>query len=501
VDRSFLQDEHVRETFLTILNQRGNVAPVLRMMHEVNLLGEYVPEFGKLTSLVQHEFYHQYTADEHTLVCLDQLDRVWEAKAPPFSAYAPLLQALERPSLLYLALLLHDVGKAEKGGDHSAVGGELASRVAGRLDLNTADAQTLQLLIEHHLLMASVSQRRDLEDPAVVRQFAKQARDPETLAMLTLHTFADAQATSDKLWNGFKDSLLWTLHRKTSELMAGGSEFVRVEEKHREQLMEDTRRLEPEDVSEEELQAHFGNLPPRYFQACLPREVADDLALIHRFMKHQVLNDDRLLAPILYWRNEPDRGCSVVKVCTWDRTGLFSQIAGSLSAASLNILSAQIFTRNDSIALDTFCVTDARTDGVAEREQREKFESLLEKALTGDDVDFPALIARQRITKAGYQAYTGERIPTQIRFDNESSDSRTVIEIEAEDRIGLLYAISQSLSEINVNIAGAKILTEKGAAIDSFYVREKDDGKITAAERHRSIEHKLRHAIHALDHR
>jgi [protein-PII] uridylyltransferase len=163
-DREFLNDEHVRETFLTILDQRGNVAPVLRAMHEVGLLGKYVPEFGRLTCLVQHEFYHQYTADEHTLVCLEQLDRIWEAQAPPHSAYAPLFQRLEHPFVLYLALLLHDTGKPQSHGNHSEAGAGLAARVARRLRLDGSTTHTLRVLIENHLVMASISQRRDLDD-------------------------------------------------------------------------------------------------------------------------------------------------------------------------------------------------------------------------------------------------------------------------------------------------------------------------------------------------
>ena len=175
VDRDFLNDEHVRETFLTILERRGEVAPVLRAMHEVNLLGKYIPEFGKLTCLVQHEFYHQYAADEHTLVCLEQLDRVWEAKDEPYIHYAPLFQGLERPGLLYLALLLHDVGKSEihKRGGHPEVSAEMAMRAAKRLRLEDSASHLLRVIIQNHLLMASVSQRRDLDDPDVIRNFAR----------------------------------------------------------------------------------------------------------------------------------------------------------------------------------------------------------------------------------------------------------------------------------------------------------------------------------------
>jgi [protein-PII] uridylyltransferase len=499
VDRPFLSDEHVRETFLTILNQRGNVAPILRAMHEVDFLGKYVPEFGKLTCLVQHEFYHQYAADEHTLMCLEQLDRVWDAKEPPYDRYLPLFQKLERPALLYLALLLHDVGKAQGHGRHAEVGAELAVRVAKRLGLDGTATHTLRLVIAHHLLMAITSQRRDLEDPAVVRNFAKDVQNPETLSMLSLHTFVDSQATSDKLWNGFKDSLLWSLHTKTAQVMTGGPELARAEEKQRELLLDEVQNLHPEEISDEELHAHFGALPMRYFQIHSAHEVTDDLTLAHRFMELQASEDENPLTPVVNWHNLPDRACTAVKVCTWDRAGLFRKIAGSLSAAGLNILSAQIFTRSDGIVLDAFFVNDARSGSLAGTEQREAFQGVINRALSGEDVDFHALIARQKITRPAYQAYTGEHLPTHVHFDNKSSETRTVIEVEAEDRLGLLYAISQTLSEVELDISAAKILTEHGAAIDTFYVRELDGGRILVPERHRAIERKIRTAIAALD--
>ena len=497
VDREFLNDEHVRETFLTILERRGEVAPVLRAMHEVNLLGKYIPEFGRLTCLVQHEFYHQYAADEHTLVCLEQLDRVWEAEELPYKHYAPLFQSLDRPGLLYLALLLHDVGKSEghKKGGHAEVSADMAMRAAKRLRLDASASHTLRIIIENHLLMANISQRRDLDDPVVIRNFSRQMQTPEALNLLTLLTFADSQGTSDKLWNGFKDALLWQLHSRAMVLLTGGTEFLRASEKQRELLLQHVRELAAEPISDEELNAHFSLLPPRYFEIHTAQEILDDVELSHRFMHRLVMEKSRALSPVTAWLDEPDRGYNLVKICTWDRAGLFGKISGSLSAVGLNILSARIFTRTDGIALDTFFVNDARTGNLAAVEQHEKFATLLEKVLNGDDVDLAALIRRQSSNQPAYQAYAGERLETQIHFDNEVSETRTLVEIQTEDHLGLLYAISQTFIELNVDIAGARIVTERGAAIDSFYVREIDGGKIFSTERQKDIEKRLREAI------
>lgn len=496
VNNSFLHDPHVRETFLEILDQRGNVAPILRTMHEVGLLGKFIPEFGKLTCLVQHEFYHQYAADEHTLVCIEKLDKIWNAKELPYSTYTEVFQQVERPFVLYLALLLHDSGKAYHTGKHEDIGAKNSVRVAQRLGLDGAKTHTLRLIIENHLALVQISQRRDLEDPNVIRSFAQQIQSIENLGMLTLHTFADSMGTSETLWNGFKEASLWSLHRKTYQLLSGATEFQVAETRQRELLAEEVRRLMPSSISAEELQAHFTNLPPRYFQINDAREILHDMTQVHLFFHAQVSDkEENALIPIVSWHNEPDRGYTAVSICTWDRERLFSHITGSFTAAGLNILNAEILTRNDGVVLDTFCVTDARTGLLANREEREKFEQLLGKILMGGVVDLPGLISKQKRTPSPYKSIEGERIPITIHLDSVTSDNRTIIDIESEDRVGLLYDITQALTELDLDVSLARILTEKGAAMDTFYVTEQDGSKVLDPERSKTIERKLGQAI------
>jgi len=243
--------------------------------------------------------------------------------------------------------------------------------------------------------------------------------------------------------------------------------------------------------------AHFATLPARYFEVHPARDIVMDLSLTHRFMHNQLAEEERALEPVVAWHNEPDRGYTTAKICTWDRAGLFSKIAGAFAAAGINILSAQIFTRNDGIVLDTFYVTDARTGGLVNRGERELFESTVSRGLTEETLDLRGLIAKQKAVRPLYQSLEGERIPTRIHFDNDTSTNRTILEIETEDHLGLLYVISEVLSELNLDISLAKISTEKGAAIDTFYVCEQDGQKILWPERQRLIEQRLRDAFTA----
>ncbi|HEY3857884.1 MAG TPA: [protein-PII] uridylyltransferase [Verrucomicrobiae bacterium] len=497
VNNSFLKDTHVQATFLEILDQRGNVAPVLRAMHEVGLLGKFLPEFGRLTCLVQHEFYHQYTTDEHTLVCIEKLDQVWNAKTPPYANYAEISKQVENAYVLYLALLLHDAGKADRTGHHEVIGGKVALSVSRRLGLDGAKAHTLRLVIENHLAMAQISQRRDLDDPAIIASFAQQIQSVENLVLLTIHTFADSMGTSDQLWNGFKDAVMWTLYHKTRQHLVGGTDFLLAEVRQRELLVEEVTRMAPATFDPAEIRAHFNHVPPRYCQINDATEILRDITQVHRFIQLQLSDNEEnnALTPIVTWQNERDRGWTIVTICTWDRERLFSNITGCLTAAGLNILSAEIVTRSDGVILDTFCVTDAKGGVLANREERDKFEALVQKVLTGAAVDLRGLIAKVRTAPPLYKSIEGERIPTLVEVDNATSDSRTIVDIQTEDRVGLLYDISRVLADLNVNVYLAKILTEKGAAIDSFYLTEKGGAKVIEPTRQKEISERLKKAI------
>ena len=475
VDESFIKDAEVHETFLEILNQRGNVAPAVRAMHEVDLLGRFIPEFGRMTCLVQHEFFHAYAADEHTLICLEKLDQVWDADERPFTDYTHILQDIDLPYLLYLALFLHDAGKGMESGDHVKDGTAVCLQVGERLGLSPRRLSRLRFLVDSHLLMAEVSQRRDIDSPTVIRQFAEAVQDEENLAMLTLLTFADSLGTSNDLWNDFKNTLLQSLYRRADRRLASGEDYEAAEKNRLAKLKFTLRDELPPHLSEEELEAHFNHLTPRYFRAHSIRHILVDLEQVYLFLNRVTAKrNEKVLEPIINWHDRPARGYTSLKVCTWDRPGLFTTISGALAATGLNILSARVFSRSDGIIIDTFFVVNAKTGGLAKRAERDKFSKLITQALLLDgDSEFEEQTMVKREDTEEWQ------LPTRIRIDTQSVESRTIVEVESEDRLGLLHRISNVLTRHDLNIHVARISTEKGAAIDTFYVRTMSGGKPT----------------------
>ena len=495
VNREFVQDKNVQETFIEILKQRGNVARTLRAMHEVGLLGKFIPEFGQLTGKVQHEFYHVYTADEHTIVCIEELDRIWEAKERPYKLYTHILERLDRPYLLYLALILHDTGKANNGGkNHSVTGAKISQRVGKRLGLDKKDIATLCFLVEEHLTMATVSQRRDLDDRSVIQAHATLSREPEHVDLLTLHTFADSMGTSKDLWNGFKDGLLRSLHYQTYEALSSDTTHRVAQSKLRGYLRKKVEPLLPSKINTDEVDAHFEHLPDRYFRTSKPEQIQADIERIHRFMSRQTRLSEQSLDPVVNWRQNRNRGYSTLEAVTWDYPRVFAKLSGALAATGINILSANIFSRTDGIILDTFKVVDAVTGGFVDKDRRELFHKNVAQILM-NEVNLDRLVGKAPKAAPLYLSLEDERIKTKIEFDNQTSDSRTIIDIDTEDRLGLLYVIATTLAELKLDLSVAKISTERGAAIDSFYIKNADGNKITSKEHQRQIRKRLLEAI------
>ena len=386
-------------------------------------------------------------------------------------------------------MLLHDIGKGAGAprGKHASKSAEMAYKIGKRLSIEDKDAQTLRLLVENHLLLAEYSQKRNIDDVNEILICAKKIQTEENLKILTTLTLADTVGTSETLWNGFKDRLLQTLFMRVSNLFDKNFDITGSDAIEQEKLIKNLLHILPKKQDEQAIRIHLNNLPYRYINSQTPKQIATDINLVYKFLSNQLANEEKALDPVIAFRGEPHKGFTEVKICTWDRWGLFSKIAGSLSASGLNILSAQIFTRTDGIAIDTFYVIDSFTGTTPNQEQKENFKKYLTDALKGKSIDFEQLIKKHQQYRTTYQAIEGERIPTKISFLNDISDALTVIEIETEDKIGLLYAISKCMSQFNLNILIAKISTEKGAAIDSFYVTKTGGGKITNEQEQKHI--------------
>src|SRR5216110_527128 len=265
VTRTYQYARGPREIFRSILSQKGRVGRILRMMHRVDFLGRYIPEFGQLTCLVQHEFLHRYTADEHTLVCIDKLDALTKTDDPKLIHYRKLFERLTDPLVLYLALLLHDSGKAV-GRPHSEASALFAQRVAARLQLSSEQRKSLIRLVDHHLTLSTMAQQRNLDDPATVMEFAQIVKDQKNLDALMLLTLADGQGTSADAWSDWKESLVWQLFHQTSRYLADRKSYYEQTRIARESLRASVAENLSPDYAEE-IEAHFEYMPDHYFRA------------------------------------------------------------------------------------------------------------------------------------------------------------------------------------------------------------------------------------------
>jgi [protein-PII] uridylyltransferase len=501
VDRRFQNSTEARDMFLELLRHKGQVGRILRRMHETGLLGKFLPEFGRLTCLVQHEFFHRYAADEHTLRVIEHLDRIVDAEKAPYSDYRKIFLQLEHPDVLYLAVLLHDVGRAANAAKHAEESLVAARHVAQRLRLNDDETAHLLFLVRDHTKLAIFSQRRDIDDQATIDAAARVVGDQANLDMLLLLTFADSMGTGPAMWNDWKEALLWQLYHHTKQELTGTERARHILAKRIEQLYGEVSKQHAKKLPLEEIYSHFELMPASYYINTSADQIAGHLGLVHKFLVRQqeVDTPEAALAPVIEWHTAAAQSYTRIYLCTWDRVGLFSKICGAVSSAGLNILSAHIYTRGDQVVLDFFDVCDANLGAVTDEKAIRQTETTLTNVLTSREaVDFGDVLARMHATRRQPARLHEARIPTEIEFDNEISQTRTVIEIQTEDRLGLLFALTQTLTSLGLDISFSKISTEKGAAIDTFYVQDQLGKQVTDPDRLATIRAKLEDAISRL---
>lgn len=492
VDRTFQYSKAARETFSAILSRKGEVGRILRMMHEVDFLGRYIPEFGRLTCLVQHEFFHRYTADEHTIVCIEMLDKLIDTKDDKLKDYRLIFQKLEDPFVLYLALLLHDTGKSSDMRNHADASTIFAQKVAARLQLSPDRRKSLLLLVDHHVTLSATSQRRSLDDIETIESFAQIIKNQTNLDALMLLTLADGQGTSADSWSDWKETLVWQLYRTTSRYLAEGQAFQREIKMERAELKQIVAKKMAKDFNDE-IEAHFHYMPERYFRSNEANDIVGHLRLFRTFFENAYGNGSSL-QPSIRWIPRPDQGHSEVWICTWNRKNLLAKLTGSFTVVPLNILSADIFTRDDNLVLDIFRVCDTNFDAVEDRNEMAMVERTIIQALADEDFDFGPLLAKAR-KRTTYHLAQELDFPTRILITNESSPHYTFVEIQSPDRLGFLYDMLHCFSEAGVSIALSRITTEKGAAIDSFYVTDAEGKQIGDPETLAKLQRMLEQAV------
>ncbi|MDP3939497.1 MAG: [protein-PII] uridylyltransferase [Deltaproteobacteria bacterium] len=480
IDRNFRQDPEVSRCFLRILDGGKDIYRILTLMNNTRLLGRYIPEFGQVVCKVQRDAFHVYTVDVHSIIGILELEKLEEGGAgDKFEHLRSLVTSLDSRHELYLALLLHDIGKGT-GKDHHIRGKLRAHEVCTRMGLTPEATARIEFLVENHLLMVHYAFRRDVNDFRLIADFARRCGDLENLNLLYLVSFADVRAVAPDIWNEWKRSLLELAYQRTHAMLERG----RVDLDEEELVVErqaHTRELLAGEIPEEELDRFFSQMVNRFFISIGPQRIARCIR-IWRELNGKPFSYDL--------KQQHKRGTSTLIVCAPDSKGLFSKIAGVMAANNANIVSASVFTTLDGTAIDIYQITDPVTSGPILTEAKwEAIFSDLDRVLSGEEA-VAALVARKRPPSKLAERQIPRR-PSRVEIDNAASDFYTVIDIDGHDRVGLLYEITNALHALDVGIYVSRITTRRGNVDDVFFVKGPDGKKIDNEEFLEKICHQL----------
>ena len=437
--------------FREILKLPKNVGVTLSVMNELGVLEAFMPEFAELNGYLQHGVYHCYTADEHTLIAIRNVEKLENQT----NSLGKIFNKISDKEILYLALIFHDIAKPINLAGHEIIGAEMASSVMHRLGYSEDEISQVSFLVRSHLIMEQTAFRRNLIDPETLNNFASLFNSVKELELLYLLTYADLSAVNPAVWTNWKSELLAELYRKSRAML---------EDKiSGEDLLDSTTSVIPGDISrhsdsisESHVKDHIDSISDlSYYQLFSAEEIAKHVEAINKGSAVSVLFTEL-------------EGFTNITIITKDFSSLLSKICGVLAINDVNIHDAKIFTRREGIAIDTFNVTDFRTHKKIEANRYEKIEIDLNKVLKGHlrlGREMESLKSKWWRIESKLFKRTG-----QIKIAFEKHDKFTIIDVFSPDRLGFLYHVTNKMNELGLNIYFAKISTKGDDIVDSFYV-------------------------------
>ena len=442
-------------------HDRADGAHWLAIMNEAGLLGRLLPDWARIVGQMQFDTYHVFTVDEHTIEAvriLNMLERGDLAEIAPVAS--GLVDHLQSRRALYVAMLLHDTAKG-RGGDHSALGAELALEVGPALGLSAEETEMVSWLVLHHLLLSQTAFKRDIDDAKTILDLAETIQSPERLRLLLVLTVADMRAVSAKVWNGWKATLLRELYSRVAEVLAGGLSTTERDVRVSRAKQAASAMLDGWPQSDVDRFLSLGY--PGYWLGFDPET--------HVRHARMIRDAEARHAPLTVETQPlPARAVTEVTVYAADHAGLFSRIAGALAVAGASIVDARIHTLTNGMALDTFWIQDAAGGAFDSPHRLARLYVLIEQALSG------RLRLAAEIRKAG-KALLGRRmraihVPPRVVIDNHASNTHTVLEVNGRDRPGLLHDVTAAISDQGLQIASAHVTTYGVRAVDVFYLKD-----------------------------
>jgi [protein-PII] uridylyltransferase len=479
IDGDLRADKEANRLFLEILLSHATTETVLRRMNETGVLGRFIPEFGRIVAMMQFNMYHHYTVDEHLLRAVGALAELESGRGPKQAALAAdILPTIANRKSLYLGLLLHDIAKGRKE-DHSQAGAQTAHSLCPRLGFDQAETETVAWLVQHHLLMSSIAQSRDLSDRRTIENFAAIVQTMERLKMLLVLTMCDIHAVGPGVLDAWKAQLLNVLYWETEVVLGGGHSAADRKSRvaHAKEELRTALSAWSDAEFEQYAQRHYSAY---WLKADLERKVR------HAHLLRELNSASTPLATTIDL--DTKSGAVELTVIAQDHRRLLSIIAGACAASGANIVDAHIFTTTDGLALDTIFFSRAFPLDEDEMRRARRVADYIEKALRGEIVISEAVAARSANSRPSIEAFD---VVADVVIDNSFSNMATVIEVSGLDRVGLLFDLTNAISNLNINIGSAHIVTFGERAVDTFYVSDLTGGKIISPARQTTIKRQL----------